>query len=40
MLEDEDLVMSGHQYLMQLDKTFLSPDVFRDGIAVALEAVQ
>lgn len=40
MLDDEDLIMSGHQYLTQLDKTYLSPHVFREGIVAALGAVR
>lgn len=40
MVSNPDLILSGHKYLAERDKTFLSAAAFRAGVAAALEAVQ
>ena len=40
MIEDADLILSGHEYLTRADKSFLTAAAFRDGVAAVLGAVQ
>lgn len=40
MLNDRDLIWSGHEYLKQVDKSFLSVDTFQAGVEAAIGGVQ
>ena len=40
MLDDDDLVLSAHEYLRSADKSFLTLASFRDGISAAIGGVQ
>lgn len=39
MIENEALVLTGHEYLKRADKSFLSADVFASGIESAMESI-